>query len=144
MTDSQVSDNIENDWESFKTTVHSAALQVLGPATRNHQDWFDENDSRIQALLEDKRQLLRAHQSDPTSAAKKAAYTSKRSTVQAELRTMQDAWLSNKAGEIQGYADRNDMKNFYSGLKEVYGPSSSGSFPLLSSDGTTLITEKRE
>ena len=142
LTDFQVSDNIESDWESFKTTVHSAAHQVLGPATRNHQDWFDENDSRIQALLEDKRQLLRAHQNDPTSAAKKAAYTSKRSTVQAELRAMQDAWLSNKADEIQGYADRHDTKRFYDALKTIYGPPSSSASPLLNAEGTALLTDK--
>jgi len=28
---------------------------VLGPATRNHKDWFDENDVEIQTLLEEKR-----------------------------------------------------------------------------------------
>ena len=33
---------------------------------------------------------------------------------------MQDSWLSARADEIQGYADKNDMKNFYSSLKEVY------------------------
>ncbi len=55
---------------------------------------------------------------------------------------MRDTWLSNKADEIQGYADRNDMKNFYAGLKEVYGPTTSGNSPLLSADGLTLLTEK--
>ena len=32
------------------------------------------------------------------------------STIQLKLCQMQDTWLSNKADEIQGYADRNDMK----------------------------------
>ena len=52
-------------------------------------------------------------------------------------------WLSNKADEIQGYADRNDTKGFYDALKAVYGPQSSGSSPLLSLDGTTLLTDKK-
>ena len=34
------------------------------------------------------------------------------------------------------------MKNFYAGFKEVYGPSSSGSSPLLSTDGSSRITDK--
>ena len=46
--------------------------------------------------------------------------------------------------ERQGYADKNDMKNFYSCLKEVYGPTSPGSSPLLSADGTKLISEKKK
>ena len=64
--------------------------------------------------------------------------------IQQKLRQMQDSWLSNKADEIQGYADRHDMKNVYDALKEVYGPTSSGSSPLISADGNTLITEKRK
>ena len=51
----QLNEATGNDWDSLKTTVHSAALQVLGPATRNHQDWFDENDIVIQTLMEEKR-----------------------------------------------------------------------------------------
>ena len=57
---------------------------------------------------------------------------------------MQDSWLSNKADEIQGFADGNNMTNFYDGLKEVYGPTTSGSSPLLSADGSTLITDKEK
>ncbi len=55
---------------------------------------------------------------------------------------MQDSWLSNKADEIQGYADRKDMKNFYAGLKEIYGPTTTRSPPILSADGSNLITDK--
>ena len=55
---------------------------------------------------------------------------------------MQDSWLSNKADEIQGFADRKDIKRFYDSLKELYGPTTSGSLsPLLSADGSTLITD---
>ena len=38
-------DSIEEKWASFRDAIHSTALEVLGPATRHHQDWFDENDS---------------------------------------------------------------------------------------------------
>lgn len=44
---------------------------------------------------------------------------------------MQDSWLNAKADEIQRYEDSHDMKNFYSGLKEVYWPTPSGSSALL-------------
>ncbi len=117
---------------------------MLGPATRNHQDWFDENDVKIKTLLEEKRQLHRAHQSDPNSVSKKDAYVSKRREVQIKLRAMQDTWLSNKVDEIQGHADRHDMKRFYDSLKCVFGPLTSGSSPLLSADGATLITDKHK
>nr|VZI51952.1 unnamed protein product [Spirometra erinaceieuropaei] len=57
---------------------------------------------------------------------------------------MQDAWTARKAEEIQGYADRNDWKNFFSAIKAVYGPPTKGTAPLLSADGSTLLTEKTQ
>ncbi|CAI9716693.1 Hypothetical predicted protein [Octopus vulgaris] len=136
--------SIDEQWESFRDTAHSIALETLGQVTRNHQDWFDENDQEIQKLMEEKRRLLRVHQNDTTCTAKKAAFNNIRSTVQAKLRLMKDAWLSAKADEIQGYADKHDTKKFYEVLKAVYGLQSSfGSTTLLSSDGTSLLTNKR-
>ena len=67
-----------------------------------------------------------------------------RRTIQQKLRHMQDSWLSNKADEIQAFADRHDMKNFYAGIKEAYGPTSIGSSPLLSADGSTLLIDKEQ
>ena len=49
---------------------------------------------------------------------------------------MQDTWLSQKAEEIQCYADTKDMKRLYESVKTA------SSSPLLSADGVTLITEK--
>ena len=54
----------------------------------------------------------------------------------------QDTWLSSKADEIQSFADRKDMKKFFDALKTVYGPKSTGTTPLLSADGTSLLTDK--
>ena len=55
---------------------------------------------------------------------------------------MQDDWYSNKADEIQSYADSNNMNEFCASLKSVYGPQLSGSSPLLSSDGSSIITDR--
>nr|VZI18666.1 unnamed protein product [Spirometra erinaceieuropaei] len=57
---------------------------------------------------------------------------------------MQDAWTARKAEEIQGYADRNEWKNFFSAIKAVYGPPTKGTAPLLNADGNTLLTEKTQ
>jgi len=73
----------------------------------------------------------------------KEALLNMRRTIQQKLRLMQDSWLSNKANEIQACADRHNMKNFYAGLKEMYCPTSAWSSPLLSANGTTLITDKK-
>lgn len=122
--------------------MHFSALKVLGPSHRKQQDWFDENDEEIKALLAEKHRLHRAHQNDPSSTAKKNAFNNIRRTVQSKLRKMQDSWLSAKADEIQKSADRNNAKLFYVALRSLYGPQPSGSSPILDLDGATLITEK--
>ncbi|KAK3860137.1 hypothetical protein Pcinc_016271 [Petrolisthes cinctipes] len=135
-----VEDRKRQKYTSSRTWADGSQKKlVLGPATRNHQD---ENDAEIQKLLEEKCQLLQVHQNDPTSTAKKAAFVSKHSIVQARLRSIQDAWLSSKTNEIQGFADRHDTKRFYDALKAVYRPPSIGSSPLRSADGTTLLKSK--
>jgi len=53
---------------------------------------------------------------------------------------MKEQWWLNKAVELQQAADRRDMKAFYSGLRAVYGTRDSGSIPVRSLNGTTLIT----
>ena len=45
-----------------------------------------------------------------------------------------------KAEELQRAADRNDMKGFYSGLKEVWGPQTKQPVHLKSSDGLKIFT----
>ena len=55
---------------------------------------------------------------------------------------MQDSLRRKKADEIHSFADRKDMKKFFDALKTVYGPQSSGTTPLLSADGTSLLTDK--
>ena len=86
-------------------------------------------------LLGEKQCLHKAHQDDTSSVSKKAAYNNICKTVQNRLRDIQDSLLSKKA-------DRKDMKKFHDALKTIYGPKSSGATPLLSADGSTLLTDK--
>ena len=45
-----------------------------------------------------------------------------------------------KAEQLQRAADRNDMKGFYSGLKEAWGPQTKQPVHLKSSDGLVTFT----
>nr|VZI24628.1 unnamed protein product [Spirometra erinaceieuropaei] len=111
--------SVENRWCQLRDTVQSTALAVLGRAPANTRT------------------------DHPTEDNKAAFYRSRRQ-LQQRLREMQDAWTARKAEEIQGYADRNEWKNFFSAIKAVYGPPTKGSAPLLSADGSTLLTEKTQ
>nr|VZI43098.1 unnamed protein product [Spirometra erinaceieuropaei] len=135
--------SVENRWCQLRDTVQSTALAVLGRAPRQHQDWFDDNDTAIRNLLAEKNRLHKAYVDHPTDATKAAFYRSRRQ-LQQRLREMQDAWTARKAEEIQGYADRNEWKNFFSAIKAVYGSPTNCTAPLFSADGNTLLTEKTQ
>ncbi|BHF82831.1 hypothetical protein SprV_0802597000 [Sparganum proliferum] len=64
-----------------------------------------------------------------------------RRLVQQRLREMQNAQAACKAMEIQGYADHNEWKNFFSA---IYCPPAKRTAPLLSADGNTPLTEKTQ
>nr|VZI49048.1 unnamed protein product [Spirometra erinaceieuropaei] len=134
-------DSVENRWCQLRDTVQSTALAVLGRDPRQHQDWFDDNDAVIRNMLAEKDRLHKAYVDQPTEDNKAVFYRSRR-YIQQRLCEMQDASTARKAEELQGYADRNEWKKFFSAIKAVYGPPTKGTAPLLSADGSTLLTEK--
>ena len=136
------SEDVDESWTVFKDTVYSSAINSLGLVSRKHQDWFDENDKEIQGLLEEKHQKHKAYLRNTSSVSNKTAYSNICKTVQTRLRDMQDSWLSKRADEIQSFADRKGMKKFFDARKTIYGPQSSGATPVLSADGTSLLTDK--
>ena len=131
------------DWARLRNAVYVATLEVIGPTTSKHQDWLDHNNCQIQILLEEKHPILQAFLNDLTSLSKKEAFSVAKRKVQSEVHLVQDEWLSKQTDTIQAYAERKDMKNFYSALKDVRGPKSTRSSHLLSPDGTALISERR-
>ena len=58
------SEDVDESWTVFRDTVHSSAIDSLGPVYCKHQDWFDENDKEMQRILEEKHQKHKAYLSD--------------------------------------------------------------------------------
>ena len=87
------SEDLDESWTVFRDTVHSSAMDSLGPVSRKHKDRFDENDEEIQGLLEDNHQKHKAYLSDNSSVSSKTVYSN---IVQTRPRDMQDSWLSKK------------------------------------------------
>nr|VZI25711.1 unnamed protein product [Spirometra erinaceieuropaei] len=121
-------------------SMENRALAVLGRARRQHQDWFDDNDVAVSNLLAEMNCLHKAYVS--LLINNKAGFYRSGYLVQQRLREMQDARTARKTEEVQGYADRNEWKNFFFAFKAVYGPTDKGAAPLLSADGIILLTDK--
>ena len=63
--------DVESAWAALHETVYNTAMECLGPTTRKHKDWFDENSTEIIQLLEDKHHAYTAHLDDPKRTAKR-------------------------------------------------------------------------
>ena len=99
---------------------------------------------KSKSLLDDKYLAHWAYQNDTSSQSKKDVYHAVCHKAQVHLRKLQDEWFNQKADEIQSYTDSHNSKQFYGALKAVYGPQSSKSSPMVSTDGSTLPTDKEK
>ncbi|BHF85441.1 hypothetical protein SprV_1002860600 [Sparganum proliferum] len=90
-------------------------------------------------LLSEKDCLHKAYIDHLSEDGNKAAFYHCRRLVQQRLRKMQNAQAARKAMEIQGFADHDEWKNFFSA---IYCPPAKRTAPLLSADGKTPLTEK--
>eukprot|EP00058_Branchiostoma_floridae_P011910 XP_002597398.1 hypothetical protein BRAFLDRAFT_69317 [Branchiostoma floridae] len=95
----------ENQWQQLKTVLQETAAEVVGNSSRKNRDWFDENDSSIDALLQSKRSCYQRTLSKPDDPPTKAAYREACNTLQRKLREMQNKWWTDMAEKIQYFAD---------------------------------------
>ena len=51
------SEDQEENWTVIQNVVHSSVATTLGHPSGKHQDWLEENDEEIKALLEEKQRL---------------------------------------------------------------------------------------
>ncbi len=78
-----------------------------------------------------------------TSSTKTRRYLQEiRGKVQRETRAMQNEWWIEKAHEIQSFANKNDMHNFYNAIKTIYGPTNRCITSLKTADGLTLLKDQ--
>ena len=137
-----VDGDVEADWQKFSAAVKDATEEAIGFSSRKNQDWFDQNSSAIKQMIDRKHKCHAAHINSPSSQFLHDAWREARSECQRELRRMENDWWMEKAGELQRFADSNDQQNFYSSLKQVYGPTSRSLAPVRSGDGVTLYRNK--
>ena len=57
---------------------------------------------------------------------------------------MKNQWWLERAGEIQGYADGGQLKEFYESIKEATGPTVNPLVPVRTEDGSSLLKDKAQ
>ena len=129
-------------WDHIAAGLMDNASHVLGHQTRKNRDWFQENNAEIRKLLREKNAAHGACLRNPSSVALRQKFSQLRSITQKKLREIENNWWLTLSREIQGYADTNNMHEFYDAVKRLYGPTSRAIVPVRSEDGSALIRDK--
>lgn len=136
--------SIDQEWTALQQVVYNTAKESLGKPGRKHQDWFDPGDQKLQQLIRKRDQANQKVLQSRSTRSTVAAYKDACRQLQQHTRSLKTAWWDSKAQELQTAADRNDMKAFYNGLKEVWGPQKKGPVKLKSADGLETISDNKE
>ena len=133
-------DLVGRSWDEFKKEVYEQGASVLGLRTVKHRDWFNDNSTVINQLLETRRLAhLRKLNCKPADVAKcSREYASARSHVQKRLRQIKNEWWRALTAETQLAYDKKDSKSLYNLLRQAYGPKSPTCVPMLSKDGSSI------
>lgn len=132
----------DQQWTTISSALHEAAAHSIGYKTKNHQDWFDNNSDTIRNSLNAMHKAHQATLKNPSSSTARQQWQRARREVQKTLRSMQNKWWTEKAQEIQSFADRNDMHNFYNAVKSIYGPTNHCITPLKTADGLRVLKDQ--
>ncbi|KAJ4942915.1 hypothetical protein JOQ06_005427, partial [Pogonophryne albipinna] len=119
-------------------------------AMRGAECWTDHPRPRstckcsetIHDLLKAMHRAHRATLKSPSSSSTRQQWQRICRGVQRATRVMQNEWWTKKAHEIQSFADKNDMHNFYNAVKKIYGPISRCITPLKTADGLTVLKDQ--
>ncbi len=134
---------LDEEWAALQQVVYNTAKTYLGTPDRKHQDWFDPNDQELQSLMSRRDQAHQRVLQTRSTRSTTAIYKDACKLLQKRTRALKSDWWERKAVELQRATDRNDMKGFYNGLKEVWGPKKKGSVHLKSTDGMQTFSDKR-
>ena len=127
----KVSDAISNEiadlsvdaiWESLKSTLSKVSSEFLGFDEQRTPDWFRESSDVISRLVSEKTILLEAAMNDPKNHVKRKELNWARRSLATKLRDIKNKWWREKSERLQQFADIRSHKEFFAGLKAIYGP----------------------
>ena len=111
--------DLEKKWEEFKSIYNDTALNILGPRTKENQEWISNNSWKEV----EKRKLLKAQISGTKSARVKKRlrdeYSSTDKNVKRSMRRDRRQWLDKLAEEAETSARCGNMKGVYDITKRL-------------------------
>lgn len=135
-------ENSQQAWDTFRDSMYSVSLEVLGVRKRKNQDWFEENAAILSPLLEDKRAAVVKYRKAATRS-NLSALRSKRNAFLSAARDCANKFWNDLCNDIQVRAECGDIKGMYDGIKRAIGPTKKQTAPLLSIDGHLIYDREK-
>ena len=133
----------DEEWAALQQVVYNTAKTYLGKPDRKHQDWFDHNDQELQTIMSRRDQAHQRSLQTRSTRSTTAAYKDACRLLQKHTRALKSDLWERKAVELQRAADSNNMKGFYNGLKEVWGPKKKGPVQPKSTVGMETFSDSK-
>ena len=130
----------DEEWAALQQVVYNTAKTYLGKPDKKHQD---PNDQELQTLMSRRDQAHQRVLQTRSTRSTTTAYKDACRLLQKRTRVLKSDWWESKAVELQRAADSNNMKGFYNGLKEVWGPKKKGPVQLKSTDGMETVSDSK-
>lgn len=107
--------NVENHWESIRTTLIQAATQEIGRMkTRYENEWWDEECKKIvEQKNEARKRWLRTNKEE-----EKIKYEKLRKECKKIIQARKNAWIEENMKEIETEAKYNNTKKFYKKIRQ--------------------------
>uniref|UniRef100_A0A0L8GZK8 Uncharacterized protein n=1 Tax=Octopus bimaculoides TaxID=37653 RepID=A0A0L8GZK8_OCTBM len=107
-----INDDIESSWKALHDATHSVSVKVLGHSVCKHQDWFNDNNTDVQQLIDKMHSSHSTWKNDKGSSRKENVYKKCRGQVQHALRQMKEAYWSFKAMNSKKLQTERILKRF--------------------------------
>ena len=114
--------NLPQEWNDLKECLQNVAIIAFWKKQKQQSDWFNENNVEIYALIKDRHQ--------------------NKKEIQRRIRQLKNDWFMNKANQAEIFYNQNNLREFYSILREVYGSRSKSTHQIRSKNGMLLTTDK--
>ena len=139
----QDSEDLENKWDNFKTTICKAAETTVGYRRGSRREkWISE---KTWDLI-DKRKTIKAKkdQSRTSHAAQilNDEYRSANKAVKRSCKADKKNWLEGKCHDAEQAASRNDSRTLFRIVRDLTGKDVNQSIPIKSKAGKTLLSEE--
>lgn len=133
----------DQDWQSLKEAMHSAALTTFGRKKPKTCDWFESKSKELCPLIVKKRNALSEYKNLPTKRSAQKLKRARKEVKQMARRCANEYWVE-LSGGIQTAAATGNIKAMYDGIKRAVGPTQNKSAPLKSSTGEIIVDKGKQ